>query len=751
MSTLDEIFLCGCCSLREASLLNEIKILLVEDNLGEAELIRDMLSVVRRFYFKINHFEYLSDCLSYLLNEVEAETSDYVIVSDLHLPDSQGLETFNRLNRVAPRAPIVLMTNLDNEELALTAVRLGAQDYLLKNEVDGNLLSRAILYAVERKKAEDALRESQERYELAIRGANDGLWDWDLRTNQVYYSPRWKEMMGFSSDEIGTNPDEWFDRIHPDDVERIRTSLLGHINHLSGHFEEEHRIRRKDGDYIWVLSRGLATQKGNGTTYRMAGSLTNIHLRKTTEKQLLHDAFHDALTNLPNRSLFMDRLNRAVANARRYKDTHFAVLFLDLDRFKVINDSLGHSYGDRLLVAVGDLLVSCLRSGDSVARLGGDEFVILLERISDLGDVLEVSDRIQAGLRKPFQIDEHMAIVSASIGIVLSDIHYEHSEDILRDADIAMYHAKLLGKACHAVFSPAMGKLARARMELENDLRQAFNDPGRRDQELYIVFQPIVSLGSGMIEGFETLLRWNHPQRGAINPEEFIPIAEETGLIHALGLWVLSQACQQLKRWQDRFDNPEDPTPLSVTVNFSGKQFARKDVVDHIKEILVANEVDPSSISIEITESLLVEGDQPFLAILEQIRNLGLNIHVDDFGRGYSSLSYLQSFPVNTLKIDALFTRWLGNDGKNAEIVQTIVSLAESLGLSVVAEGVETAAQLRKLADIHCQYVQGYFLSQPLSREAAGELLLQHRQIYQPDQGMYLQPDAEEWFHLPTR
>jgi EAL domain-containing protein (putative c-di-GMP-specific phosphodiesterase class I) len=267
---------------------------------------------------------------------------------------------------------------------------------------------------------------------------------------------------------------------------------------------------------------------------------------------------------------------------------------------------------------------------------------------------------------------------------------------------------------------------------LENDLRRAFNDPSRRNQELYIVFQPIVSLGSGMIEGFETLLRWNHPQRGAISPEEFIPIAEETGLIHVLGLWVFSKACQQLKHWQDRFTDAEDPTPLSITINFSGKQFTRADVIEHIEDILVASEVDPGSISIEITESLLVEGDQPFLDILEQIRNLGLNIHVDDFGRGYSSLSYLQNFPVNTLKIDSLFTRWLGNDGKNSEIVQTIVKLAESLGLSVIAEGVETAAQLKTLADIHCQYVQGYYLSQPLGRDAASELLLQHRQMYQP-------------------
>jgi diguanylate cyclase (GGDEF)-like protein/PAS domain S-box-containing protein len=718
----------------EALSLDTVEILLIEDCPEEAELIRDFLRSVRRFYFKIKCFEYLSDCLSFLRKLGERHNLINVIVSDLHLPDSQGLDTFERLNRAAPWAPIILLTNLDSEELALKAVRLGAQDYLLKSEVNGNLLSRAIRYAIERKKGEDALRESQERYELAIRGANDGLWDWNIKTNEVYFSPRWKEMLGYTGDEIGSKPEEWLSRIHPDDIDRVRTSLLGHINRVNGHFEEEHRIRRRDGDYIWVLTRGLATQNGNGKTCRMAGSLTNIHARKMTEKQLLHDAFHDPLTNLPNRSLFMDRLDRAVTKAKRYEDYQFAVLFLDLDRFKVINDSLGHSSGDQLLVAVGKLLGSCIRSGDSVARLGGDEFVILLERVMDIGDVLEISDRIQTGLRNPFRLQGHKVIVSASIGIVLNDHLYASPEDILRDADIAMYHAKLLGKACHAVFSPAMGRRARARMELENDLRQAFNDPKRRKEELSLVYQPIVSLGSGMVEGFETLLRWSHPLRGAIKPDEFIPIAEETGLIHDLGLWVFSQACNQLKTWQRHFRGTANKIPLLVTVNFSGKQFSRAEIVDQLRDILAETGVNPNALCLEITESLLVEGDQPFHAVLEQIRNLGLNIHVDDFGRGYSSLSYLQSFPVDTLKIDSLFTRWLGNEGKSSEIVQTIVGLAKSLGMSVVAEGVETATQLRKLAAIHCQYVQGYYLSEPLSQEAAGELLLRHRKIYQPNQ-----------------
>jgi diguanylate cyclase (GGDEF)-like protein len=464
----------------------------------------------------------------------------------------------------------------------------------------------------------------------------------------------------------------------------------------------------------------------------MAGSLTNINLRKCTEEQLLHDAFHDHLTNLPNRALFMDRLDHTLANTKRYDDYQFAVLFLDLDRFKVVNDCFGHTFGDQLLIAVSNVLESCLRSGDSVARLGGDEFVILLERIVDISDAIDIAERVHKGLQKPFKLDGHEVVTSASIGIVLSNIMYEAPEDIQRDADIAMYHAKMLGKACHVVFSPLMRKRAIIRMELENDLRQAIAKSEGSNNELDVVFQPIVALETGMIQGFEALLRWTHPERGPIKPVEFIPIAEETDLIHPLGLWVLNQACKQLQIWQNLIAGTSDPLPLSINVNVSGKQFSRPDVVDHIERIIRENKITPSTLSLEITESSLIGYDELFHKVLGKIRDLGVNIHVDDFGRGYSSFGYLQRFPVNTLKIDALFTRWLGSNDNNTEIVRTILKLARSLGMSVVAEGVETNVQLQKLVDINCPFVQGYYLSKPLSRVAAGEMLSKNRRIYQP-------------------
>jgi diguanylate cyclase (GGDEF)-like protein/PAS domain S-box-containing protein len=712
--------------------LDPVNILLIEDNPKEAAMVRALLDSVRRFTFRLKHCDCLADGLTYLRKAKENGNSIDVVLLDLHLADSKGVETFSRVNQSTPWVAIIVMTNLDNEDIALQIVRQGAQDYLVKTEMDGNLLSRAIKYAIERKKAEDALRESQERYSLAIQGVNDGLWDWNLKSNKIYFSPRWMEMLGFKSGEISDSPDEWFNRIHEDDLENFRVGLLGHINRLNGHFQEEYRIKKRCGDYIWVLTRGFAIQDKEGKPYRMAGSLTNIDQRKQTEEQLLHDAFHDPLTNLPNRALFMDRLDNAVENAKRYRGYQFAVLFMDLDRFKVINDSMGHTYGDGLLIAVAKLLSTCLRSGDSVARLGGDEFVILLERVVDISDALIIADRIQQGLKKPFNLNGHEIVISASIGIVLNNIIYEESDEILRDADIAMYHAKTMGKDCHAVFSPSMGKRAIARMELENDLRQAFMDPVRRLKELDVVFQPIVSLESGMIEGFETLLRWTNPERGSIKPDEFIPIAEETGLIHSLGLWVLQQACKQLHIWQDEIAKVSDSLPLSITVNFSGKQFSRPEVVGQISKIIKENKINPSTLSLEITESLLIECDSGFHYVLEKIQELGVNIHVDDFGRGYSSFSYLQQFPVNTLKIDALFTQLLEVDGKNSEIVNTIVNLAKSLGMAVVAEGVETDVQLQALKDIDCTHVQGYYLSRPLKREAARELLLRNRRIYQP-------------------
>jgi diguanylate cyclase (GGDEF)-like protein/PAS domain S-box-containing protein len=449
------------------------------------------------------------------------------------------------------------------------------------------------------KRVEAALRESEARYALAARGANDGLWDWNITSNQIFYSPRWKAMLGYAEHEIGTAPEEWFSRIHDDDRELLEVRMAAHHKRLITHFEHEYRILHSDGHYRWMLCRGLAVWDEAGQAVRMAGSQTDITERKAAEQRLLHDALHDALTSLPNRAQFMDRLGHAITRSRRNTEYTFAVMFLDLDRFKVINDSLGHSAGDQLLTVIAGRLAQCLRPGDTVARLGGDEFIILLEDMSDPNATSDTAERIQLVLAAPLDLDGHDVFTTVSIGVTLSTLGYNNPEDMVRDADTAMYHAKMRGRSHHAIFDPAMHALAMSQLQLESDLRWAIER-----QELRVHYQPIVLLQSGGIVGFEALVRWQHPQRGLLYPLDFITIAEETGLIVPLGWWVLNEACRQIRAWQTQFT---DTASLSINVNLSPKQIAQSDVVSRIAQALDQAGLEPQYLKLEITESTLIE------------------------------------------------------------------------------------------------------------------------------------------------
>ena len=568
----------------------------------------------------------------------------------------------------------------------------------------------------ERRHQELALRESEERYALAARGANDGLWDWHLFTNEVFYSTRWKTMLGHAEEEVGTSLDEWLKRVHPEDVPHLKMEIATHTAGITHHLQDEHRIMHKDGGYRWVLCRGVAVRDEAGKAYRMAGSLTDITERKLAEEQLLHDAFHDSLTNLPNRALFTDLLGRSLGRAQRRADYRFAVLFIDLDRFKVVNDSLGHSVGDELLRAITRRIERCVRPGDTVARLGGDEFTILVDDIGNASDATRVADRIQRELTQPFNLSGHEVFTSASIGIALSASGYEEADDLLRDADIAMYRAKALGKARYEVFDTAMHARAMALLELETDLRRAIE---RNEFRLY--YQPMVNLETGRIAGFEGLVRWQHPQRGLLGPAAFVPIAEETGLIIPIGRWVLMEACRQMRQWQERFPGTRD---LTISVNLSGKQFAQARLVEDVSQALKESGLAPGRLRLEITESAVMENAPSAMAMIEQLRGLDVKIDIDDFGTGYSSLSYLQRFEVDHLKIDRSFVSNIGSDrGENAEIVRTIVTLAHHLGMDAVAEGVETQDQLRMLRELGCGSVQGFLFAAPVSQDEAEGLL----------------------------
>jgi diguanylate cyclase (GGDEF)-like protein/PAS domain S-box-containing protein len=557
----------------------------------------------------------------------------------------------------------------------------------------------------ERKRAEEGLRETAERYALAALGANDGLWDWDLKTNEIYFSPRWKSMLGYN-EEIGNRPEHWFERIHPDDRVRFDGALESHLRGETPHFEVEHRVRHRDGSYCWMLTRGIAVPNDKGDPLRMAGSQTDITQRKIAEQRLQHEAIHDVLTGLPNRALFMDLLARSLARAKRRTDYLFGVLFLDLDRFKMINDSLGHMIGDQLLIAMARRLERCLRPGDVVARLGGDEFTILLDDIHDVNDALRIADRIQHELRQPFQLGGQEVFTTASIGIALSVAGYDHPEDLLRDSDTAMYRAKAMGRACHQVFDTGMHSRAVALLRQETDLRRALER-----NEFMLYYQPTVCLRSGRIHGVEALIRWQHPERGVVLPDDFIQQAEENGLIIPIGQWVLEEACRQMRVWHREYPH------LTVSVNLSVKQFTQSHLALQVENALYESSLNPNYLMLEITESMLMENPEATATTLEQLKKLDVKIHVDDFGTGYSSLSYLHRFKIDTLKIDRSFVSRMSAVNENHEIVRTIVTLAHNLGMDVIAEGVETAEQLAELRALKCESAQGFYFSEPVSAE----------------------------------
>ena len=558
----------------------------------------------------------------------------------------------------------------------------------------------------------DALRESEELFRSAFdHAAGTGLVSADGKWIQVNKSLC--DMLGFSEAELllGT-----FQRIsHPEDLNVILDQLGKLHDGTISSLQLEHRFFHKSGQVRYVLLSVATIKDTQNHTSNLIFQMQDISARKQAEKKLVHDAFHDALTGLPNRMFFMDQLKQSVQRVRRPQQPPFAVVFLDFDRFKVINDSLGHLVGDQLLLAIANRLRANVRPGDTVARLGGDEFTILLHSLKSPDDAIDMARRLLNNLSEPFKLPGREVFITASIGITLSTNGYEHAEDVLRDADTAMYQAKSLGRARYEVFDQGMHAKAPDLAEIETDLWRALER-----NELTLDYQPIVSLKTGKIAGFEALLRWMHPSRGMVSPLEFISVAEETGLIIPIGQWVLNQACRQTREWQKRY--PQKP-PLQVSVNLSPKQFMQRDLIDQISLALDSGGLSPASLKVEITEGMVMQNVESTMHMLGQLQALGIAISLDDFGTGYSSLSYLHRFPISTLKIDQSFVSSMSNTQESLEIVRTILGLARNLKMEVIAEGVETLEQAVELRSMNCDYGQGYYFSKALNAIHADSFL----------------------------
>jgi diguanylate cyclase (GGDEF)-like protein/PAS domain S-box-containing protein len=557
-----------------------------------------------------------------------------------------------------------------------------------------------------------AAQESEERYAMAAAGSNDGLWDWNIVTGVFYCSGRWKLMLGLRVDTAVERFEDWCRYVHEDDLGSFRTALEQHLAGDSPHFQQEYRMRHVDDDFLWVLCRGVAVRDEAGRPIRMSGSQTDITDRRRIQMALAHAAAHDALTGLPNRTMLTELLENALARTH-HTDHRFAVLFVDLDRFKYVNDSLGHLAGDRFLIGVSERLKSNIRPCDVLARLGGDEFAVLVDTTTEPAAASSIAERLQQALREPFRIDGREIYASASIGIASSSTEYLTADDLLRAADTAMYRAKGTGRGRYQEFDPQMHASAMDRLMLEMELRRAI-----ARGEFVLHYQPIVALDADEISGFEALVRWARADGRIVGPADFIPVAEETGLIAPLTQWVLGESCRQVAEWQQTFRRP-----LTMTVNISTKMFDRQALVDDVRKVVMENRMVPGTLRLEITESALMDDADTTEQQLAALRRMQVQLYLDDFGTGYSSLSYLQRYQLDALKIDRSFVRQIGTTPGGTPILRIIVNLAKELGMEVIAEGVETAEQARRLSELQCMQAQGFLFSPPLTATAAHDLL----------------------------
>ena len=675
-----------------------VRVLLVDDDEDDWLIIGGMLGAQDRARFSVEY------CSTYdgALTAIEQQRHDIYLV-DYRLGERTGLELIREGFASRPPAPVIIITGQATYDIDLEASALGVIGFVVKQDLSSVGLERSIRYAISFQRAE--------RYALAVRGANDGIWDWDLVANRIYFSTRWQDILGDWQDGPDGSPSDWFDRVNADDLPQLRRAIATYLDGGTAHLECEHRLRHADGTWRWVKARGLAIRGPNGEPIRMAGSLSDITDRHVAQARLRHGALHDALTGLPNRILFVDRLEHSLRRSTRDPASGCASLFLDIDRFKFINDSLSHAVGDTLLIAFAERVSAAVRPGDTVARLGGDEFTVLLEGVVELAEATAVADRILRSVAEAFEIHGNELSVSASIGISLSTPGVT-AGDLIRNADIALYDAKRRGRARSSVFDQAMHRGVVDRLAREVSLRRAVEGSLLRTH-----YQPIVELSSGRVSGLEALARWPE-EWPLVEPTEFIAIAEDTGVIGALGRLVTDAALEALAAWRRDGLVSDD---VCMSVNLSGRQLDDPDLAEQVRRALSAVNLPAHALKLEITESTLVQEVERTQQLFSEVCGTGVGLHLDDFGTGYSSLTALHSFPVDTLKLDRSFVATISaGDDSDDTIVRSAVTLAHSLGLTVIAEGIERRDQLERLRSLGCEYGQGYLFSPALSAEAMG-------------------------------
>jgi diguanylate cyclase (GGDEF)-like protein/PAS domain S-box-containing protein len=683
------------------------ELLLVEDNPGDARLLREMFNEPGSHSIALTRVERMSEAESHL-----RVNSPDIILLDLGLPDAQGLEAVRRAHAAAPRVPIVVLTGLDDEALAAQCLQEGAQEHLIKGQIDTRGLLRALRYARERKTTDDALFEEKERAQVTLNCIGDAVICTDISGNISFLNAVAEKMTGWPWQDAAGRPlaevmrvlDAMSRKIIPNSVSHARVPAAAPYAHLI--------LVRRDGFEIPVEDSVAPIHDREGRATGAVFVIRDVSIARAMALQMSHSALHDFLTGLPNRLFLSDRIAQAIALAPRHSNK-VAVLFLDLDGFKHINDSLGHPTGDKLLQSIAKRLGECVRGADTVSRQGGDEFVVLLSEVAQPEDAAITARRMLHAVARPHSIDQHDLHVTASIGVSVYPDDGMNAETLIKNADTAMYHAKENGRQSYQFFTPAMNIRAVERQSIEESLRRALER-----QEFALHYQPKINLATGAITGAEALIRWMHPIRGPVPPAQFIPITEDCGLIVPIGRWVLKEACKQARRWLDA-----GLPPMTMAVNISAIEFQDEKFLEGIFATLEETGLDPRSLELELTESVLMKRVETTESILRTLSALGVQLAIDDFGTGYSSLSYLWKFPIDALKIDQSFIRRITVSSNDTSMVAAVINLGRTLKLRVVAEGVETAEELAFLRGQRCDEAQGYYFSRPVPAAQFATLL----------------------------